>query len=129
RVPLLWSLYVAYAWLIAALVAMASWHFGWGMRFSQATHLLSIGGMSGLILAMIARVTLGHTGRPLVPPGAMSIAFVLVNLAVPARVWMTVAWPAPGFWLAALCWSGAFGLFVWHYAPMLTRPRVDGRPG
>ncbi|MEH6669208.1 NnrS family protein [Halopseudomonas sp.] len=129
QVPLLWSLHLAYAWLIIALYAMALWNAGWLISFSQAIHLLTIGSMSGLILAMIARVSLGHTGRPLKPAPAISAAFILLNLAVPARVWMTTQWPQTGFWLAALCWGGAFALFVWHYAGMLYRPRPDGRPG
>lgn len=129
QVPLLWSLHLAYAWLVVALYAMAMWNAGWLVSFSQAVHLLAIGSMTGMILAMIARVSLGHTGRPLEPVPAMSVAFILLNLAVPARVWIAPAWPQFGFWLAALCWGGAFTLFVWYYAPLLCRPRPDGQPG
>ncbi|SDR96857.1 uncharacterized protein involved in response to NO [Halopseudomonas litoralis] len=128
-VPLLWSLHLSYAWLALALIAMALWHGGWFGGFSQATHLLAIGGMAGMILAMIARVSLGHTGRPLQPAASMSIAFVLLNLAVPLRVWLTIPMPQTGFWLASLCWAVAFGLYVWNYTAILTAPRPDGRPG
>src|SRR5690606_35734062 len=99
------------------------------LGFSQATHLLAIGGMGGMILAMISRVSLGHTGRPLQPAAAMSLAFILINLAVPLRVWLTIPMPLTGYWLAALCWASAFALFVWHYTPILLAPRPDGRPG
>jgi uncharacterized protein involved in response to NO len=129
RAPLLWSLHLGYAWLALACLAMASWHAGWLMTFSQATHLLAVGGMSAIILAMIARVSLGHTGRPLVAPPAMSVAFVLINLAVPLRVWLPEYDVMAGLWLAAAAWTLAFGLFVWHYTPMLCRPRPDGGPG
>jgi uncharacterized protein involved in response to NO len=128
-VPLLWSLHLSYAWLVVALYAMALWHAGWLVSFSQAVHLLAIGTISGMILAMIARVSLGHTGRPLAPVRAMSLAFVLLNLAVPVRVWIAPTWPQWGFWLAALCLACAFGLFVWYYAVILYRPRPDGMPG
>ncbi|WP_022963833.1 NnrS family protein [Halopseudomonas pelagia] len=128
-VPLLWSLHLAYAWLVVALYAMALWNAGWLVDFSQAVHLLAIGSISGMILAMIARVSLGHTGRPLEPAPAMSLAFILLNLAVPARVWIAPAWPQFGFWLAAVSWAGAFMLFVWYYVAILYRPRPDGRPG
>jgi len=128
-VPLLWSLHLSYAWLALAMIAMALWHGGWLGGFSQAIHLLAIGGMSGMILAMISRVSLGHTGRPLQPAAAMSLAFTLINLAVPLRVWLTIPLPLTGFWLASLCWAVAFGLFVWHYTPILLAPRPDGRPG
>lgn len=129
KVPLVWSLHLAYAWLVIALYAMALWNAGWLIGFSQAVHLLAIGSMGGLILAMIARVSLGHTGRPLQPRPAMSAAFILLNLAVPLRVWLAPAWPEGGYWLAALCWASAFALFVWHYAAILYRPRPDGKPG
>lgn len=129
RVPLLWSLHLGYAWLALACLAMAGWHAGWLMSFSQATHLLAVGGMSTIILAMIARVSLGHTGRPLVAPPVMSVAFVLLNLAVPLRVWLPEYSAMAGLWLAAAAWTVAFGLFVWHYTPILCRPRPDGGPG
>ena len=129
KVPLLWSLHVAYAWLAVACLAMASWHLGAYMSFSQATHILALGGMSGIILAMIARVSLGHTGRPLQAPAIMTVAFVLLNLAVPVRVWLAQISVVNGLWLAAGAWAVAFGLFVWHYGPILSRPRPDGGPG
>ena len=128
-VPLLWSLHLSYAWLAIALIAMALWHGGWMLGFSQATHLLAIGGMGGMILAMISRVTLGHTGRPLTPHATMSIAFILINLAVPLRVWLSIPMPQTGFWLASLCWAVAFALYLWHYTPILLAPRPDGKPG
>lgn len=125
RAPLLWSLHLAYAWLGLACLGMALWNAGLPVSFSQAVHMLAIGSMSGLILAMIARVSLGHTGRPLKPVAAMSVAFVLINLAALLRIWLAPAWPQAGFWLAALGWSGAFGLFVWCYAAILCRPRGE----
>ena len=128
-VPLLWSLHLSYAWLALALIAMALWHGGWLLGFSQATHLLAIGGMGGMILAMISRVSLGHTGRPLEPPLAMSVAFILLNIAVPLRVWLSIPMPQTGYWLAAGCWAVAFAMFVWYYTPILLAPRPDGRPG
>lgn len=127
--PLVWSLHLAYAWLAVACFAMAGWHAGWPIGFSQATHLLAIGAMAGIILAMIARVSLGHTGRPLQAPRAMLVAFVLINIAVPARVWLFQLHAPIGLSLASAAWVIAFGLFVWHYGPILGRPRPDGRPG
>ena len=128
-VPLLWSLHLSYAWLAIALIAMALWHGGWMLGVSQATHLLAIGGMGGMILAMISRVSLGHTGRPLEPAASMSIAFILVNLAVPLRVWLSILMPQTGYWLASICWAVAFALYLWHYTPILLAPRPDGKPG
>ncbi|SET72886.1 uncharacterized protein involved in response to NO [Pseudomonas sp. NFR09] len=129
RVPLLWSLHLAYAWLSLACLGMALWHFGVPLNPSLAVHALTIGAMAGLILAMIARVSLGHTGRPLQPPSGMTLAFALLNLACVCRVLLVLVWPVAALWLAALCWSVGLGLYLWRYGPMLWQARVDGHPG
>ncbi|PRW83889.1 NnrS family protein [Pseudomonas simiae] len=129
QVPLLWSLHLAYAWLALACLGMALWHFGAAFNPSLAVHALTIGAMAGLILAMIARVSLGHTGRPLQPPPGMTLAFALLNLACVCRVWLVLVWPLAALWLAGLCWSIGVGLYVWRYGPMLWQARVDGHPG
>ena len=125
RVPLLWSLHLAYAWLLLATLGMAAWHLGWLTQPSLANHALAVGAMGGLILAMMARVSLGHTGRALQPPKAMTWAFGLLNLGALIRVAAGSSW----LWLAALCWAVAFALFAWYYASMLCQARVDGHPG
>ncbi|MCC2635326.1 MAG: short-chain dehydrogenase [Ramlibacter sp.] len=129
RVPLLWSLHLAYAWLVVATFGFGLWHAGFVANLSLPLHALTIGAMSGAILAMIARVSLGHTGRELLPPRAMTPAFVLLNLGMLARTLLVIAWPQTGLVLAALCWTLAFAIFSRHYAPMLWSARVDGRPG
>lgn len=129
QVPLLWSLHLAYAWLALACLGMALWHFGVPLNPSLAVHCLTIGAMAGLILAMIARVSLGHTGRALLPPTGMTLAFVLLNLAAVSRVVLVLWMPLGGLWLAGMCWVLAFALYAWRYAPMLLRARVDGHPG
>ena len=129
RVPLLWSLHLAYAWLAVACLGMAAWHFGLLASPSPATHALTVGAMGGLILAMIARVSLGHTGRPLQPPKAMIAAFAMLQLGTLARVLLIEFWPLGSLHLAATLWALAFGLFVLCYAPMLCRTRADGHPG
>ncbi|MCG4453091.1 MULTISPECIES: NnrS family protein [unclassified Pseudomonas] len=129
RVPLLWSLHLAYAWLGLACLGMALWHLGLLSNPSQPLHALTVGSIGGLILAMVARVSLGHTGRPLTPPSGMTLAFILMQLACLIRVGLIEVWPLWGLWLAAGCWSLAFVLFAWRYGPMLCSARVDGHPG
>ena len=129
RVPLLWSLHLAYAWLVPACLGMALWHFGVALNPSLAVHCLTVGAMAGLILAMIARVSLGHTGRPLQLPTGMAAGFVLLNVAALARVFLVPWNHHAGLGLAALCWTLAFALFVAGYGAMLMRGRVDGHPG
>ena len=123
QVPLLWSLYAAYAWLTLAAWAMALWHAGIMPQQSLATHALAVGGIGGLILAMIARVSLGHTGRPLQPSRAIVWGFALLMIAGVCRVFV-VPFSGVGLGLSALFWCLAFGLFLRRYTGMLLAPRL-----
>lgn len=123
QVPLLWSLYLAYAWLLVATLAMALWQLGVMPQQSLATHALAVGGVGGLVLAMIARVSLGHTGRALQPPSAAVAGFVLVLLAALSRVFV-VPFSSHGLAISVLCWCAAFALFLLAYTRVLTGPRV-----
>ncbi|MGF6090237.1 NnrS family protein [Pseudomonas sp. 18173] len=123
RVPLLWSLYLAYAWLAVATLAMALWHLGVMPQQSLATHSLAVGGIGGLVLAMIARVSLGHTGRPLLPSKAIVAGFALVLAAGVSRV-LLVPFSGWGLAMSALLWCMAFGLFLSRYTGILLKPRV-----
>lgn len=129
HVPLLWSLHLAYAWLVVALFGLGLWHAGIIATLGLPLHALTVGAMGGAILAMVARVSLGHTGRELQPPRTMAAAFVLLNAGAVARVGLAGLWPQPALMLAGLCWIAAFALFVQAYAPMLLSARVDGHPG
>ena len=123
RVPLLWSLYLAYAWLVVAALAMALWHAGLMPQQSLATHSLAVGGIGGLILAMIARVSLGHTGRPLQPSKAIILGFALLSIGAVCRV-LLVPFSTVGLGISALLWCIAFGLFLMRYTGILLGPRV-----
>jgi uncharacterized protein involved in response to NO len=123
RVPLLWSLYLSYAWLVVAVFAMGLWHAGLMLQQSLATHSLAVGGIGGLILAMVARVSLGHTGRALQPSKAIVAGFALVMIAGLARV-LLVPFSGLGLGVSALFWCVAFGLFLVGYTSILLRARV-----
>ncbi|GLZ86832.1 hypothetical protein Pres01_28830 [Metapseudomonas resinovorans] len=129
RVVLLWPLHLAFAWLAVAPLGLAAWHLGILGNPSLAQHALGVGAMGGLILAMIARVSLGHSGRPLEPSRVMGLAFALLNLGALARVILVPLAGSAALWLAALCWIIAFALFLRYYAVLLCTPRLDGRPG
>lgn len=129
NIPLLWSLHLAYAWLVIGCLALGLWHWGAPISSSQALHALTVGSVGGLNLAMLARVSLGHTGRSLILPRGFVLAFVLVNLAALLRfVGVSLSYQA-ALWMAALCWSLAFAQFLYCYGPMLCRTRADGHPG
>ncbi|MDF5953372.1 NnrS family protein [Pseudomonas aeruginosa] len=129
RVPLLWSLHLAYAWLVLALLGMAAWHLGLIDNGSAALHALTVGGLAGLILAMMARVSLGHSGRPLSPPAGMRWAFAALNASAFVRVLLPAWLPQGALLLAGVLWLLAFGAFLARYAGWLCQPRVDGLSG
>lgn len=131
RVPLLWVLHSAYLWLVVGFLlrGMAELDL---LPASLALHAQTAGAIGVFTLGMMARVSLGHTGRPLTASRALLAAFVTLNLAVLIRVFGPLAAPlALGNWLlaAGLLWSMSFLLFLFGFVPILVRPRVDGRPG
>lgn len=130
--PLLWSLHLAYAFIPLGFVLLALYGAGLMANLSAALHCFTVGAIGGMILGMISRVTLGHTGRPLTPPKLMSLAFVLILLSAIVRV-ILPGW-LPGFTqfgigLAGVLWIGAYGIYLFFYAPMLVTTRADGNPG
>lgn len=129
--PLLWILHLAYLWIPIGLILIGLGQFGLLPR-SAGVHALAIGSMGGLIIGMITRTALGHTGRMLVAGPVETIAYVLVLAAALVRVLTVTAIPAAtmaGIHFAATAWSLAFLLYVWRYLPFLTRARVDGKAG
>jgi uncharacterized protein involved in response to NO len=131
-VPLLWILHIGYAWLVVGFV-LEAFSAAALLRPQLALHAFAVGAIGALTLGMMARVALGHTGRPLRVAPPMVAAFILVNVAASLRI--LAAWSLLDHWYVALivvagaAWASAFALFVAVYAPILTRPRVDGRPG
>ena len=131
-VPLLWILHLGYAWIALGFALLALSAAGWSTAAFSALHAFTAGGIGVLTLGMMARVSLGHTGRMLEPAPLMTWAFVAINLAALSRVALPLL--VPSAWSAAmaaagLLWMAAFGLFAALYLPVLLRPRVDGKPG
>lgn len=130
--PIVWVLHVAYAWIPVGLALKALWLIGGIGLPTTWIHALTVGAFTGMILAVTTRAALGHTGRPLVAPRPVVACYGLVTLAALVRVFGPLASDAayePAVLAAAVLWLAAFGLFVWVYAPILTQPRPDRRPG
>ena len=124
-------LYAGYLWLILGLALDGLAALGLLPPF-PALHALTTGGIGVFTLGMVARVTLGHTGRDMRASPATSLAFVIINLAALTRVFLPLLWPGHyHLWLGISggLWVLAFALFLGIYGPMLIQPRVDGRPG
>ncbi len=123
RNPLLFIMHVAYWWLPIGYAMMSLASFGWAFTPSAALHALTMGGIGGMILAMITRVPLGHTGRALNASRLTVVAYILLMLAVVVRVlspWNEVEYLSM-LNVAAAGWCLAFAIFLWVYWPVLTQ--------
>ena len=131
RVPLLWILHLSYGWIPVGffLLALAAVDL---IPVSAAFHALTVGSMAGLILGMMTRTTLGHTGRLLKAGPAETVMYLLIQAGALARVAAAFelhGWRDAALVLSTLCWSAAFILYVAVYAPYLLRARIDGKEG
>lgn len=128
--PLVWILHVGFGWIVLALAlrGLTPWL---GLAPGVWMHAMGAGAMGTLIIGVMTRVSLGHTGRALrLPRRALwSYAAVLLAGAVRVAVAPVPSWAAVGIGVSALAWAAAFGLFLIIYWPILSQPRVDGRPG
>jgi uncharacterized protein involved in response to NO len=129
RMPIVWILHVGYAWLVVALALKSVWLLAaepWGAYW---LHALTAGAFGTMVLGVMTRVALGHSGRPLVVPPTITAAYLLVICGALVRVAGPALLPAdylPLVTLAMASWTAAFVIFVAVYLPILIKPRVDG---
>jgi len=129
---LLWSLYLAF-WFLSIGFAMFAAAYFLGINKYLAIHAFAVGGIGAMTLAMMARVALGHSGRGIrKPPLIMAYAFGLLLIGAVFRVFLPLIdaghytlWIA----LSQVLWIIAFTIFSLVYLPILSKPRIDGRPG
>ncbi len=132
RAPLLWVLHLGYAWLVLGLALKGIAGFAdTAVPPSAALHALTAGAIGTMLLAVMSRVALGHTGRPLIAPRLVVAAYGVLTLAAALRVAAPLAMDATSalFFASGILWATAMALFTAVYAPMLLRPRPDGNPG
>lgn len=132
---LLAALYLAFAWLPVAFVlfAVQSLIFRWTGDFvlgRAPVHALTVGFFGSMLVAMVTRVTQGHSGRPLVMGAIPWLTFALLQLVVLTRIAAEMA-PNGAAWLvaAAIGWLIAFTPWVLRSLWLYATPRADGRPG
>jgi uncharacterized protein involved in response to NO len=125
RSPLLLMLHLAYLMVPIGFAAVAAAAIGLAGPASAA-HILGIGAVGGMTVAVMMRATMGHTGRTLVAGPALTLSFLLLIAATVARV----VGPAlavgafDGVDLSAALWSAAFAILVWRIGPWLARPKA-----
>ena len=132
---LLKVLMIGFAWLPTALLLFglqSLWLLqGGGFILGRApAHALFIGFFGSLLVAMVTRVTQGHSGRPLQLGGVAAFAFIVIQATVLTRIGAELA-PDSLAWQSAagLLWLLAFLPWVLRSAWIYLTPRVDGKAG
>jgi uncharacterized protein involved in response to NO len=124
--PLVLILHIGYAWVPIGLALLAASQFGSVVAQSAAVHALTAGAMGTMILAVMTRATLGHTGRELRAGPTTQVTYLLVTLGAGLRVAASLGLVdyRLGMEVAGMCWLGSFVLFILNYAPILFAPRL-----
>ncbi len=126
RMPILWALHLGVGMLGAGLVLWGLALLGLGDEVA-ALHVLGIGAIGGMTLAVMSRAILGHTGRPQIAPGPVALAYGLVAGAALLR-WFGAAvagaWYLPLMLGAGSLWIAAFGLFTIALGPTIFAQRA-----
>ena len=131
RDPLVLILHVGYLWVPLGLVLLGWSILDTAVPRTAAVHALTAGAMASMILAVMTRATLGHTGRELRASPLTVAAYAAVTLGAVLRViapFGMVDYRA-GLEIAGALWAGAFVLFLIAYGPILAGPRRDAKPG
>lgn len=136
RVPLLGMLHLGFIWLgvafLLSAVQSAAAVAGWSIMGLVPMHVLGIGFFGSMLLAMVSRVTLGHSGRPLQADWLTWGLFLGLQPVVLLRVAADLLdWPWAGYAMVAAvtAWWWLFVAWGWRYMPMYWRERVDGKAG
>lgn len=136
KVRLLAMLHLGFLWLglgfvLSGAAQLAGLVTGESMLPLGALHAVAMGCLGSLMLAMVTRVTCGHSGRPVVADGIVWVLFWLLQLATVLRIAAAVpAWPGqPLLTVAALLWFGVTAIWGIRHAYRYGSQRTDGRPG
>lgn len=127
--PILWTLHLSYALNALGFLTLGLADLGFASDIA-ALHLLGIGGVGGMTLAIMSRATLGHTGRALIAPRPVALAYALIPLAALIRCLGAEipAFATPAVLTAGALWLLAFGLFTAALWPVFWGPRAKRSP-
>jgi uncharacterized protein involved in response to NO len=123
--PLLAPLHVAFAWLIAAFALRAAADLADAVPATAWLHAFTVGALGLMMLGLMNRVALRHTGRPLDVPPAMRVAYLSMFAAGAVRLAATVH--GLGGWaiaLAAVLWAAPFVVYLSLYGATLLQPSL-----
>ena len=124
--PLVLVLHLCYLWLPIGLLLLGLSVAGADIPRSAGIHALTAGAMTTMILAVMSRASLGHTGRDLAASPVTVASYACVTLGAALRVAASLGL---GDYLLMLniagsLWGAALLLFIIAYAPILWSPRL-----
>ncbi|HEX8842672.1 MAG TPA: NnrS family protein [Sphingomicrobium sp.] len=124
--PLVLILHVGYLWVPVGLLLLGLGTAGMDIPRSAAIHALTAGAMATMILAVMTRASLGHTGRELRANVPTVLLYLLVTTGAIVRVAASlgIGTYRVGMDVAGTLWAGALILFLIAYGPILWRPRL-----
>ncbi len=131
RTPMVWVVHMAYGWIPVHLVLRGLAALNW-IPVSVATHALTAGAIGCMVMGMMTRTALGHTGRKLIAGRTEVSCYALVGLAALVRVALPLLAPSlllHAVIISSVLWSCGFGLYALRYWPILSRTRSDGLAG
>lgn len=130
KTPLLWALHLSYINMGLGFISIGLSYITTGIGFSSSVHIITVGTIGTMIIAMMSRVSLGHTGRALQINTWISCSFILLLSATLFRVLLPILGLfSTGYLLAAFCWAIGFSIYLIYYSPMLLTARPDGQSG
>lgn len=120
RDPLVVVLHVGYAWISLGLLLLGASVAGAAVPATAAIHALTAGAIATMILAVMTRASLGHTGRELRAGAGTCVVYVCVTLGAALRVLagFQVIDYSTGIEASGGLWALAFAIFVISYAPL-----------
>lgn len=122
-VPLVLVMHLGFAWLILAFVLKAAAELGGIVPEAMWLHAFTIGSLGLMMLGLMTRVSLRHTGRPLRVPPAMIVACVLIFAATMLRLAASLHGPhSPAIVLSAGLWAASFALYFLTFWKVLLSP-------
>lgn len=132
KTPLLWSLFIALGFIDLGFLLFATRE--WTMISPYLpTHAFGVGGIGVITMGMMARVSIGHTGRNLqTPPWVVPYCLGLLVIGTVIRVLLPVFFAEHySLWIAisGSCWVLGFALFAYAFVPILSQPRPDQKYG
>ena len=125
--PMLLMLHIGFGFVSLGLLAASLAAMGL-ISLPSAVHVMTVGGIGGMTLAVMTRATLGHTGRRTTADVPTTMAYLSLITAAVVRPFAELL-PQHYHTLLTLSaggWLIAFGLFVFRYGPILVRQQSRG---